>query len=466
MTLAKRYSLSALHKDLSVLRTALWEIGASPGKQGAGPFSSVELKMDLSTLEAELFKRNFTLQRLIYTGQSVKVYEITQGEYSAVVKDITYPLSMTFDRAVNEVNIILSLDHPSIVKIYDYFQYNSSAQTWQLAIVFEKVAKDLMKEIQDRCKNKYMWRPEELLGLYVQLAEAFAYLQEKGVVHRDIKPQNILIANGQIKITDFGTSKAKTPSLLQSARDWTVTGTPYFLSPQVKRGLTENKSRVVHEVVKSDVYSLGLTFLSMAKLESPASMVRIQSLPRVTAEVTDNIVYGDSIKNVLRWMLQEDERQRPDFISLLQHLRTLVPVAPRPAPIQAELSGCAHVLQGADAVIVTPCHGQLCAQCVRIVSAEGEMVRYLCSFCYRYSHQSLPQEFISVPQTPFTLSSDRSEEQKCAIQPNTLDSTECAKCHKVRSRALLLPFPTDTKLLCANCLSTFERDNRFRYGTF
>ena len=423
--------------------------------------------MDLSTLEAELRKRNYALQRLIYAGRTVKVYEIAQGEIPAVVKDIAYPLSMTYERAVNEVNIILSLDHPNIVKVYDYFQYNSSAQTWQLAIVFEKVAKDLMKEIQDRCRNKYMWRPEELLGLYVQMAEAFAYLQGQGVVHRDIKPQNILIANGQVKVTDFGTSKVETPSLLQVAKDWTLAGTPYFLSPQVKRGLVQNQSRVVHEVVKSDVYSLGLTFLSMAKLESPASMTRVQSLPRVTAEVTASLVYGDSIKNVLRWMLQEDEGQRPDFISLLQYLQTLVvPAPPQPAPSPAKQNSCFHVQQGADAVIATPCHGQLCAQCVRIASAEGEAVRYLCSFCYRYSNQSLPQESISAPQAFPNLSIDRRAEPQCAIQPCSIVSTECMECHKVRSRALLLPFPADSKLICENCLRNCERDKKFRYGKF
>lgn len=435
--------------------------------------------MELSTLEAELRKRNYVLERLIYTGQSVKVYDTKQGELPAVVKDITYPHSMAWERAIQEVNIVLTLDHPRIVKIYDYFQYFSSPQTWQLAIVFERIAKDLMKDIQDRNRNKYMWRPEELLGLYVELAEGFAYLQERGVVHRDIKPQNILIANGHIKITDFGTSKNGTSSLFMDVKEWTVTGTPYFLSPEVKRGFVERKARVDHSVIKSDVYSLGLTFLIMAKLESPATLANLQSLSRITTEVTADIVYGDTIKNIIRWMLDEDEKKRPDFIKLLEHLRTLAQSAPVEQPqvaaAPADIFGCSHVLLGAPAVIATPCHGQLCAQCVKVTNEELGLVRYHCVYCYHF----FPQ--LTVPLAPqgvapvqvsqeqhsaqTNVAKNKQEEQKSSLEPIDSNSAVCAECRNVHSRALLLPQPSSSKLLCQNCISYYEKYENFRYGS-
>jgi serine/threonine protein kinase len=435
--------------------------------------------MELSTLEAELRKRNYVLERLIYTGQSVKVYDIKQGELPAVVKDITYPHSMTWERAIQEVNIVLTLDHPRIVKIYDYFKYFSSPQTWQLAIVFERVAKDLMKDIQDRNRNKYMWRPEELLGLYVELAEGFAYLQERGVVHRDIKPQNILIANGHIKITDFGTSKDGIVSLLTTVKEWTVTGTPYFLSPEVKRAFVERKARVDHRVVKSDVYSLGLTFLIMAKLESPATLVSLQSLSRITTEVTANIVYGDTIKNIIRRMLEEDETKRPDFIRLLGDLRTLAQPAPAKQPqvaaAPADAIGCEHVLSGDPAVIATPCHGQLCAQCVKITNEELGLVRYQCVYCYRFFHQLTvhlaPQGIapVQIPQEQHSaqtnVAKNKQEEQKSSLEPIDSNSAVCAECRNVHSRALLLPQPGSSKLLCQNCISYYEEYENFRYGS-
>ena len=434
--------------------------------------------MELSTLEAELRKRNYVLEHLIYTGQTVKVYNVKQGELPAVVKDIAYPHSMAWERAVQEVNIVLTLDHPRIVKIYDYFQYFSSPQTWQLVIVFERLAKDLMKDIQDRNRNKYMWRPEELLGLYVELAEAFAYLQEQGVVHRDIKPQNILIANGHIKVTDFGTSKNGSISFLLKINNWTVTGTPYFLSPQVKREFSERKDRVDHIVIKSDVYSLGLTFLIMAKLESPSTLVRFQSLSRITTEVTADIVYGDTIKNIIRWMLQEDETKRPDFIDLLGYLRRLALPAPAEEPqvaaAPANIFGCSHVLSGTPAVVATPCHGQLCAQCAPITIEELGFARYHCVYCYHFSHQLsapvAPQEIapVQVPQVqPSTLTNvakNKQEEQKGSLEHMDRDSAVCAECLLVRSRALLLPQPGSSQLLCQNCISYYEKYEKLRYG--
>lgn len=446
--------------------------------------------MELSTLVTELQRRYYVLESLIYTGQSVKVYNVKQGELLAVVKDITYPHSMTWERAIQEVNIILRLDHPRIVKIYDYFQYFSSPQTWQLVIVFERIAKDLMKDIQDRNRNRYMWRPEELLGLYAELAEAFAYLQGKGIVHRDIKPQNILIANGHIKVTDFGTSKDGTYSLFKDSREWTVTGTPYFLSPLVKRGFVERKARVDHSVIKSDVYSLGLTFLIMAKLESPTTLISLKSLRRVTEEVIVDIVYGDTIKNILRWMLDEDETKRPDFIELLGYLRTLIPQVPAQEPqiaaAPADIVDCVHVLSGAPAVVSTPCHGKLCAQCVRITNEELGLVRYHCLYCYRFSNQrSVPlpsheippvqiplpsQEIVPIqvsqeqPSALTNVAKNKQEEQKSSLEHIDRTIAVCAECLNVHSRALLLPQPGCSKLLCQNCISYYEKYENLRYG--
>ena len=117
------------------------------------------------------------------------------------------------------------------------------------------------KEITVSKKNYY--KEQELIHIVKQLVSALAYLQVQKVAHRDIKPQNVLLyPNSVYKVADFGEAKEIKISKQQN----TLRGTELYMSPVLYNGLKWNKKDVLHNVYKSDVFSLGYCLLYAASL--------------------------------------------------------------------------------------------------------------------------------------------------------------------------------------------------------
>ena len=122
---------------------------------------------------------------------------------------------------------------------------------------------DLEKLITARKGKGQVWTQEEILACLDQLITGFVYLQNNGVAHRDVKPQNIFVENDTeiYKIGDLGSS------IMVTGEDFSIVGTLSYLSPKVRQGFIHNNygpTRVIHDPYKSDVYSLGLILLYMA----------------------------------------------------------------------------------------------------------------------------------------------------------------------------------------------------------
>lgn len=153
--------------------------------------------------------------------------------------------------------------------------------------------------------------------------------------HRDIKPQNILVdGNGGYKLCDFGNAKLIPPN---EDELHTFLGTPLYLSPQLReefinkmRTLVER--RVHYSPYKSDVYSLGLTAVYMCTRSPPTNLAVLDDLQRNTYNLLATLNYSDELKTILLWMLQVDERDRPDFLQLQSYL-TPAAVSPQPSHV-------------------------------------------------------------------------------------------------------------------------------------
>jgi serine/threonine-protein kinase len=175
------------------------------------------------------------------------------------------------------------LDHENIVTIHDVDE-----ERGRPFIVMEFVeGEDLDQRLQRQ--KRIPIRPAVLIVR--EVARALIHAHAKGVVHRDIKPGNILLArNGRIKITDFGL--AQRVGERESLTDGTVTGTPFYVSPEQAQGLPSDG--------RSDLYSLGVTFYQMLTGKRPFD--------------------GRSADSVVRKHLSQ---RRPGLL-------TLLPVAARP----------------------------------------------------------------------------------------------------------------------------------------
>ena len=151
---------------------------------------------------------------------------------------------------INEINIIKSLDHPNIMKVYEYFNTDK-----YLSIVSELcTGGELFKKIEDNHLS-------ENVGKYVmkQLLSAVAFCHKNGIIHRDLKPENILIESEEeskfeyftIKVIDFGTSD----KLGKNKTTKGQIGTPFYIAPEVLGNSKYNE--------KCDLWSCGVILYIM-----------------------------------------------------------------------------------------------------------------------------------------------------------------------------------------------------------
>jgi serine/threonine protein kinase len=117
---------------------------------------------------------------------------------------------------------------------------------------------DWNNEIKKRQKKNLKYSEKEIINIIKQLTDACLYLENEGIAHRDIKPQNILLFNKNIfKLADFGEAK----SINDTSQECTLRGSELYMSPILYNGLKINQKDVVHNAYKSDVFSFGFCIL-------------------------------------------------------------------------------------------------------------------------------------------------------------------------------------------------------------
>ncbi len=138
------------------------------------------------------------------------------------------------------------LSHPNIVRVYDVGEDGETNY-----IVMEYIHGDTLKQA---IRQKAPFDSRSTLNVSIQIASALAQAHKAHIVHRDIKPQNILVGtDGVIKVTDFGIARAATVSTMTTTAN--AAGSVHYFSPEQARG------GYVDE--KSDIYSLGITMFEM-----------------------------------------------------------------------------------------------------------------------------------------------------------------------------------------------------------
>ncbi|WP_040980024.1 Stk1 family PASTA domain-containing Ser/Thr kinase [Oceanobacillus jeddahense] len=190
-----------------------------------------------------------------------------------------------FDREAQSAS---SLSHPNIVNIFDVGEDDQT-----LYMVMEYVEGMTLKEYIQQ------FGPVEVplaLDIMKQIASAIAHAHENDIIHRDIKPQNILIDRfGQVKVTDFGIAMALSATALTQTNS--ILGSVHYLSPEQARGGMATK--------KSDIYSLGIVLFELltGKLpfsgQSPVSIAlkHLQSDTPSVKEINPDI--PQSVENIV-----------------------------------------------------------------------------------------------------------------------------------------------------------------------
>lgn len=156
-------------------------------------------------------------------------------------------------RFLKEAKAIGRLSHPNIVTVYDVGRDHGS-----IYIAMEFLEGTPLNEVIQEKRLTL----EEIVDLGVQIAEALDYAHQKGIVHRDIKPTNIIITpDGRVKITDFGIARIEDPSATQQTQAGEILGTPVYMSPEQVMGRPVDG--------RSDLYSLGVILYELSTQKRP-----------------------------------------------------------------------------------------------------------------------------------------------------------------------------------------------------
>jgi beta-lactam-binding protein with PASTA domain len=157
------------------------------------------------------------------------------------------------ERFKREAQSAAALSHPNIVSIFD----RGASEDGTYYIAMEYLPGGTLK---DRIMRKGALPARTAAAVALQIAEALQAAHERGVIHRDIKPHNILITeSGDVKVTDFGIARAASSSTM--TRTGSILGTAHYISPEQAMG--------EHVGPSSDLYSLGVVLYEMLTGELP-----------------------------------------------------------------------------------------------------------------------------------------------------------------------------------------------------
>lgn len=202
-------------------------------------------------------------------------------------------------RFKNESKAIAVLSHPNIVKVYDV-SFGDRIQY----IVMEYIDGITLKEYLDQQKE-VRWK--EAIHFTVQILRALQHAHEKGVIHRDIKPQNImLLQDGTIKVTDFGIarfSRSETRTMTDKA-----IGSVHYIAPEQARGDVTDE--------KADIYSVGVMLYEMLTGRLPfeadnavsVAIMQLQSDPTPPHEINSSI--PDGLEEIVLHAMEKNPAQR------------------------------------------------------------------------------------------------------------------------------------------------------------
>ena len=246
----------------------------------------------------------YEIQELIGVGGMAyvyKAYDIINDRTVAIkILKEEYLGNQDFMRRFkNESKAIAMLDHPNIVKVFsvsfgDRMQY----------IVMEYIDGISLKEYMDRQETV---NQKEAIHFTVQILKALQHAHENGIIHRDIKPQNImLLQDGTIKVTDFGIARFS-DSQTRTMTDKAI-GSVHYIAPEQARGdLTDGKT---------DVYSVGVMLYELITGQLPfeadnavsVAIMQLQTDPKPPREINPAIPVG--LEEITLRAMQKNPQQR------------------------------------------------------------------------------------------------------------------------------------------------------------
>src|SRR5215218_2782391 len=233
-------------------------------------------------------------------------------------------------RAEREARLAARLNHPHVVAVFDLV--TDGDETWLVMEYVEGVTLSAL------IKRDGALTPDEAAPLVRQAADALAAAHAAGIIHRDVKPSNMLVTPaGEVKLTDFGIARAEADASL--TQTGLVTGSPAYLSPEVASGATAHEG--------SDVWSLGATLYHALAGHTPYDVTEnlMGGLYRIVHEEPPRLEGAGWLAPVLEHTMTRDPRDRWSMAQVRDFLDQGRDVTIHPAPFGAVDEDGTRVLQ-------------------------------------------------------------------------------------------------------------------------
>ena len=206
-------------------------------------------------------------------------------------------------RFQREALSVSNLSHPNIVEVYDVGEEDG-----QYYIVMEYIEGKTLKQL---LKKRETLTLPEVIDIMLQLTDGLAHAQESYIIHRDIKPQNIMILdNGLVKITDFGIAMALNATQLTQTNS--VMGSVHYLPPEQANGKSAT--------VKSDIYSLGILMYELItgsvpfKGDNAVEIALKHMKEKIPSIRKQNPTIPQSVENIVIKATAKNPRNRYDSV--------------------------------------------------------------------------------------------------------------------------------------------------------
>jgi len=229
--------------------------------------------------------------------------------------------SMRFKR---EVRAVARLNHPNIVQVYDF------GNEGDLAYIVMEYIKG--RELKDHFDAKERFDLKTIFRLMTELLDALECAHEAGIIHRDVKPANVMIdAGGHAKLTDFGVARVTEPDgeQAEATRAGTMIGTPSYMSPEQIQGQPLDR--------RTDIFSAGIVFYQFLTGQKPFEGTQWALAKKI---IQDDPVWPSSIvqiapeidRVVARALAKQAEHRYPSARSFAESLKRILEGKPPEDP--------------------------------------------------------------------------------------------------------------------------------------
>ena len=274
-------------------------------------------------ISLDLNMSDYHILHMIGNGSYANIYLVSENKTNEkyAVKKIIVDGEDNLKKFKKTIEIIQNLCpnnkiKNNIIPILKYTIKKIDATGYSIYILMPLATCDWNKKIND---NKIIYDEKSLREILISLVNAFSYMQENKICHRDIKPKNILIIDEKkYCIADFDESIY----VKNDFGNFDIRGTENYMSPILKKYVRTGIKYVKHNVYKSDVYSLGLCFVyAITKnIDDVQNIRKFEKEENIKNFLINHTVYqnkySDEFYNILIKMLSPNERYRVDFNEL------------------------------------------------------------------------------------------------------------------------------------------------------